>query len=189
MPKKVIKLQKEYRRIMGIDVSSKSFAFSIFENGKITHWGEIDLPGDLTQRLVALRLRLEALSTVFGKLDAVVMEKAIFVNSTSTASILSQSAGVTKSVMAEHSDFFEVMPTEWYKVIKNMPKSKKDKDLFKKNNPGKSASWYTAQFRQQRKQFTIDWIKSEYGLDIESDNKADAIGVGFWLIKTGGKRG
>jgi len=169
---------KAYKRILGVDVSSKSFAFSVYEDGQLVSWGEVHLPGDATKRLVALRKELTALMKQWDQFDAVFMEKAIFVQSTSTASLLSKSAGVTQSVVAENADFHEVTPEEWYKTIGNKRWNKAQKDKFARENPGKAASWYKNQARLARKQYTIDWVKSVFDIEVESDNVADAIGVG-----------
>lgn len=165
---------------MGLDVSSNSYAFAIFEAGQLIQWGEIDLSGvDHTARLIRLRKYLLALRGTWGKFDCVVLEKPIFVNSNKTASLLSQTAGVVKSIMAEDTLFVEVVPTEWYKAIGNNQWTKLQKEQFKMDYPDKTDSWYKGQFRQARKQFTIDWVKSTFGVVIDNDNVADAIGIGW----------
>ena len=55
-------------------------------------------------------------------------------------------------------------------------------DLYgeiQKKYPGKTANWYKAKGREIRKQKTIDFCK-ELGVVVESDNVADACGIGWY---------
>ena len=166
-------------RILGLDVSSKSIAYCITENGDPVEWGEIDLNGDQIQRLVDLRKKMTALYNKWDGFDVVALEKPVFVQSKSSASVLSQSAGVVVSIVAERSRFEYVAPTSWYATIGNKGLTKAQKDEFAKANPGRPKSFYAKHAREARKQMTLDWVKDTFGVSLESDNVADAFGVNY----------
>ena len=53
------------------------------------------------------------------------------------------------------------------------------KEEVKKQFPGKSDNWYKNKVRELRKQKTINFVKT-LGIDTESDNVADAVGIAWW---------
>lgn len=74
----------------------------------------------------------------------------------------------------------EVSPLQWQYHINNKPLSKGQKEQIEKDHPGKSKGWYQDKARQQRKQFTMDWASTEYGIVVKSDNVSDAVGVAHY---------
>lgn len=169
---------------MGIDVSSKTLAYAIVDHsGKLVDHGELVFSQkDTTKRLVQARKMTEEFNSAIKGVDYIVLEKPIFVNSNATASILSQFAGVVKSVVADGREFKEIAPTEWYKVIGNKGLNKQEKEVVAMENPDKSATWLKGEYRRLRKQRTMDWVMMRHGLKIDNDNIADAIGCTEWWI-------
>lgn len=73
-----------------------------------------------------------------------------------------------------------VTPIKWQAYCNNPALTKKEKEQIKIDNPGKSANWYKAQPRKIRKQRTIDFVNSTYGLEVTDDNISDAIALGHF---------
>jgi hypothetical protein len=73
----------------------------------------------------------------------------------------------------------EIHPITWQSFIGNKNFTKAEKLEIQKKYPGKTANWYKAKGREIRKQKTIDFCK-ELGVVVESDNVADACGIGWY---------
>jgi hypothetical protein len=175
---------KKTKRIMGVDNSTQSIAYCIF-NGKIPEtWGEINFAGANTfERLPDIRKQM----AIFAKdleVDIVGIEKTTRVNSQQTAILLAMAAGVVISFLAEKAKVIEVSVSTWQSKTSKPSLSKLERVAFKKENPGKTASWYKNQFRIQSKQRTIDWVKNTYGVELTSNNIADAFALSAYLANT-----
>lgn len=179
-----VSIKRPQGNVMGIDVSSKTLAYAVVDrDGKLLDHGELVFSQkDTTKRLVQAKKMVEEFNGSLENVDYIVLEKPIFVNSNATASILSQFAGVVKSIVADGREFQEIAPTEWYKVIGNKGLNKQEKEAFAKANPGKSATWLKGEYRKMRKQRTMDWVMMRHGVAVDNDNIADAIGCTEWWI-------
>jgi hypothetical protein len=75
--------------IMSIDASTNSLAFAIFENKELVRYGKISFEGHTTYKKVADACKkTQAFMQLFGKIDAIVIEHTVFMNSPKTASDL-----------------------------------------------------------------------------------------------------
>ena len=176
---------KKNKRIMGVDCSTNSFAFSIFEDGRLVQWGEVEFEGnnvfsrlaDGQNKVRALRDKLQA--------DGVVIESAIFVQNKKTVILLAYSFGaIIAALVNSGSEVTEVAPITWQNAIGNKALTKAEKEKIKKDNPDKSVSWYKNKQRLVRKDRTRQWVKDKFGVDVESDNVTDAIAIG-WVAQDG----
>lgn len=172
-------MKKEYHRVLGIDASSNSFAFSIFEDGQLIRWGEINFKGKTVfARLHDGQNKLRSLSNEF-QVDLIVFESAVFVNNKKTVVLLAYVFGaLVAALMDSGADVREIPPVTWQNAIGNKRLSKDEKEAIQKAHPGKSKSWYDNKYREARKDKTRQWVYKTYGVLIESDNITDAIGVG-----------
>lgn len=169
------------RVVMGIDNSTKSTAYSIFENEKLVKWGELEYTsGNVYDRLLEARLKMTELMRDLN-IDILAVEDTINVRSISTAIKMAYSAGVVMSVAMENAKIVTVSPLSWQRAIGNPPLTTIEKNLIKKENPGKSKSWYTNANREFRKNRTMAWVKKEFDVDCPTDNISDAIGIG-WTV-------
>lgn len=169
------------KRVIGLDLNSSKMAFSIFDDKKLVKYGEVNFPGKtLFERLNSANKIVYALKKNL-QADKIVFESAIYVNNRKTVVSLAYMYGAVVSTLAEPNvEIDELGPTEWGKAIGNSGVSRKDREAFKRANPGKSKSWYDVQFRDQRKQITKDWVASTFSIDTQnlSDDVCDAIAVG-----------
>jgi len=80
-----------------------------------------------------------------------------------------------------------VNPISWQTFIGNGKITKDAKVLIRKDNPGRSDSWYKTFEREARKQKTINFVNINYDVVIDDNDVADAIGIGHWAIHNWGK--
>lgn len=178
---------KNDKPIMGLDCSTNSLAFSVFKDSKLIKYGEIFFKGDTVfHRAADARKKVEALANQFD-VSFVAIEKTIFAKSIDTAIKMAYVAGTVISCLVEnHAEVIEIAPISWQTGIGNPNLTSSEKAKLKKDFPGKSKTWYQTKSREIRKQKTKDWVKTKFGLDIESDNVTDAIGIGFFCAEKEG---
>lgn len=168
--------------VMGLDISTKSIAFAIFDEGKPVRCGEIFLNGaDEYERAQDARLKVTALAQAgILKADYIAIERAVFVNNMSVALKLATVFGAVVGSLP--GKVYGFTPLEWQSGIGNPSYKKKDKDAFKLAHPDKSETWYKAQIREIRKQKTLAFARQYFLIDSDSDNVGDAIGVAYFCV-------
>lgn len=169
------------RPVIGIDCSTNSLAFSVFKGKKLVKFGEIYFKGDTVfHRAADARRKVEALAKEFDA-SFVAIEKTIFARSIDTAIKMAYVAGTVISCLVENNaEVVEIAPISWQSGIGNPNLTNAEKAKLKVDFPGKSKTWYQTKGREIRKGRTKAWVQKEFGLDIESDNVTDAIGVGYY---------
>ena len=172
------------RPVMGLDCSTNSLAFSVFNDDKLIKYGEILFKGDTVyHRAADARRKMEGLRNEFD-ISFVAIEKTIFAKSVDTAIKMAYVAGTVISCLVEdHAEVVEIAPISWQSAIGNPNLTPTEKAKIKTDYPGKSKNWYQQKGREIRKQKTKNWVKNQFGLMIDSDNVTDAIGVG-WVVST-----
>jgi len=170
--------KKTERFIMGADCSTKSFAFSVFDNGSLIKWGEITFKGNTVfERLADGQKKVRLLKQQF-KVDRVVIESAVFVQNKKTVILLAYSFGAIIAALIDGGAVVEeVSPLVWQRAIQNPPLTKPEKQAIVDANPDKSKAWYTNANRLFRKHRTRVWVRDTYGIDIDNDNVTDAIAI------------
>lgn len=166
---------------MGLDCSTNSLAFAFVQDEVLLKYGEIYFSGpDVYHRASDARKKIEAIKHEFA-ISSVVIEKTIFARSIDTAIKMAFVAGTVISCLLEdHVKVLEVAPISWQSGIGNPNLTAKEKAQIQKDFPGKSKNWYMAKNRDIRKNRTKQWVRSKFGIDIESDNITDAIGLAYY---------
>ena len=170
----------KYDRVLGLDLSTNSIAYSFFVKGELAEYGEIKMKGTTAQRNYQanqhgriLRQRLRP--------DFIMYESAVYMNSRKTVIALAEAYGsVVSSIAGPQTVVDSVVPVSWQSFIGNKALNKVEKTKIRMETPDKSASWYKEKERQFRKLRTIEWVYKTYGVSLNSDNVADAIGVGHY---------
>ena len=174
--------------VVGVDMSSTSLAFSIFDNKKLIQWGKIYIDGDNNFLKCGDIIKKFSGLCNLVKPGLVVFESSAYVNNNAVMKQLSMifgaAAGVAANMGAEVQD---VPPTTWQSYIGNPANSKKQKELYAKENPEMSASKIKVELRKARKQKNIDFVKENYSVTILDDDVADAVCVGHYAV--GNQRG
>jgi len=168
------------KRVLGIDHSTKTLAFSLCSDGKIEYWEEIALNGDsVYERLGDLYLKLEN-RFENENIDVLVIEKTARVNSNDAVIKLGFIAGAIISYFAaKGTKIFETPALSWQSATAKPTLNKQDKLALRTKNPGRLRSWYKNEERKIRKQRIIDWVSQELGIVAPSD-AADSICISYF---------
>ena len=177
------------KNILAIDASTNSMAFSVFSHEKLKKYGKINFhgrhvyekAGDATRKLIPFLKDFD--------IDAVVIESAIYTNSQKTAINLAIVQGVIigSSQMYFNRPVVSCSPVSWQNWIGNKVLTKAEKEEIKKENPGHSFSWYKQKEREKRKNKTINIVNIEFMTDIDDDDVADAVAIGWYSSKNWNK--
>jgi Holliday junction resolvasome RuvABC endonuclease subunit len=177
------------KNICSIDASTNSLAFAIFSEDKLKAFGKINFQGVNTYSKV--RDAARKTYAFFNKfnIDAIVIEHTVFINSPKTAADLAlvQGALLGAAGIAGIKVAGAVNPISWQTFIGNGKATKDAKILIRKDNPGKSESWYKNFERESRKKKTISFVNVNYDVGVDDNDVADAIGIGHWAIHNWGK--
>jgi Holliday junction resolvasome RuvABC endonuclease subunit len=172
-------------RIISIDASTTSIAYAVFENKKLILSGKVEFLGKNVYEKIS-----SAIGSVVDVIrdiapEALVIERAIFINSPKTMSELSmvQGAILAGASLAGVKVFKGTNPIAWQTYIGNGKVTKDAKLLMRKENPDRSESWYKQHEREARKQKTINFVNINYDLEISDNDIADAVGIGHYALQ------
>lgn len=168
------------KRVLGIDASTRSIAFCLFENKVPIKWGEVFFDGgDVYERILDAKKKVRSIAKTLPS-EFVAIEAAVMVRSANTGLKMAYVFGaIIGELVDDRRSVVEVHPITWQSYIGNKNFTKAQKEEVKNNFPGKSPNWYKAKMREIRKQKTIDFCQ-ELGVVVESDNVADACGIGWY---------
>lgn len=177
------------KRLCTIDASTTSIAFAIFDEGKLINFGKVRFDGTRNYDKVADAARKCVELFNKFKIDSIVIEHTVFMNSPKTAADLALVQGAILGAAAQNKIKISgaVNPVAWQTFIGNGKFTKEAKLQMRKESPGRSESWYKNQEREIRKQKTINFVNINYDLDINDNDVADAIGIGYYTLQNWGK--
>lgn len=179
--------KKKANRVIGIDASTNSLAFAIFENGKPIRCGEVTFNGaTLFERLKDAKRKTRALVKA-GVLsgDYVAIESAWVGNNPQTGLDLAYVYGaIIAELMEFNPEVHKVAPISWQSGIGNPNLKKPEKDKIIADNPGKSKSWYQSEGRKIRKDRTMDIARRYFQIPSDSDNVSDAVGLALFVSES-----
>lgn len=171
---------------MGIDTSTNSLAFAIFDNGKPVKCGEIFFEGsDPFARLKDAKRKTKALVDE-GILiaDYIAIESAIMVRNIQTAIDLSYMVGaIVGELSMMNPEVHKIAPITWQSGIGNPNLKKQEKDQLKIDFPDKSKTWYSNKGRELRKQRTMKIAREYFDIPSGSDNVGDAVGLALYASR------
>lgn len=172
------------KRVMGIDCSTHSLAFTVFYNRRPERWGKIEFVGnDVFERMRDAARKMHELSELF-EVDYIVFESAILakVSNADTTIKLAMVYGVCiAELMNQGTKVVTAKPLEWQSFIGNPNFTKKQKDAVKAERPGMSATWYSNEIRSRRKQITMDFFNKKWPvLDLTDNDVGDSMGLAYF---------
>lgn len=175
------------KRVIGIDCSTNSLAFAVFEGETPINCGEVFFKGaTVFERLKDAKAQTKKLvedGTL--KADYIAIESAIMVRNIQVAIDLAYVYGaVIGELMQSNPQVHKVAPISWQSGIGNPNLKKAEKDAIIAANPGKSKSWYLAQGREIRKQRTLAIARNHFAIPSNSDNIGDATGLALFTVQT-----
>ena len=171
-------------RILGIDCSTHSFAFTIFWNRKPVKWGKINFEGaDVFERLHDAGDKIAAVKDEFD-VDYIVMESAIMAkvqNPDVTIKLAYVYGAVLSELLRKGVKVVTVKPTEWQNYIGNKNFTKVEKEKLRVDFPGKSAAWYSNKAREIRKQRTMDFFNKKWPhMKLTDNDVGDSAGIAYF---------
>jgi Holliday junction resolvasome RuvABC endonuclease subunit len=171
------------KTILAIDSSTNSMAFSLFVDRKLIKYGKVNFHGNhVYERTGDANKKIAAFLKDYN-IDAIVIESAIYTNSQNTAISLSlvQGSILGASQMYHRAPIVSCSPVSWQNWIGNGKLKKEEKqairDLY---GSDKSYSFYKTKEREFRKARTIRKINIEFNTNLEDDDVADAIAIGWY---------
>lgn len=178
-------------KICAIDASTNSLAFAIFHDDNLVKFGKIKFDGLNVYSKVrdSARKSVQFFEQMKESIDAIVIEHTIYLNSPKTAADLALVQGSLLGAAAQNGIRLagSINPIAWQTFLGNGKLTKEDKLAIRKDNPGKSDSWYKNYEREFRKLRTIKISNIAYDIDNHDNDIADAIGVGHYAIHNWGK--
>jgi Holliday junction resolvasome RuvABC endonuclease subunit len=177
-------ISQQPSKVCSIDASTNSIAFAIFNNKELEQFGKIVFTGKDTYAKVGDAARkCVALFKLF-KIDCIVIEHTVFINSPKTAADLALVQGAILGAAQINGIKIagSVNPITWQSFIGNTKLSAVEKQQLRKDNPNKSESWYKGQEREIRKNKTIRYVSTYYNKSISDNDVADAVGIGHWAV-------
>ena len=168
-------------KVLGIDASTASLAFCLFEGGKPTNFGKMPIVGsDIYEKIKDARVKSEAIASLVSP-DYVAIESAIMVRSADAGIKIAMIVGASLSaILKPETKVITVVPTQWQSYIGNKNPTKADKEAIRMEFPGKTDSWYKTKLRENRKQKTMDYFIDKFGVDVTDNDVGDAIGISFY---------
>lgn len=169
-------------RVLGIDASTRSVAFCLFEDKKVIKWGEVFFEGaDVYERILDAKNKTKSIIGMLPS-DFVAIEAAVMVRSANTGLKMAYIFGaIMGELISDGRKVYEVHPITWQSFIGNKNFTKSEKKEIENKYPGKSINWYKAKGREIRKQRTIDFCQG-VGVNTDSDNVADACGIAWYAV-------
>jgi Holliday junction resolvasome RuvABC endonuclease subunit len=170
-------------RVIGIDCSTNSLAYAIFDDDKPVLCGEVMFTGaDIYERLNDARRKTQALvdsGVLVG--DYIGMEAAIAGKSGAVTIKLSYVYGAVLGVLMQNKmQVVTVYPITWQTYIGNPNLKKAEKERLREQFPDRKASWYQNEGRKLRKQRTLEFARKFFSIPGGSDNVGDAVGIAYY---------
>lgn len=172
-------------KICAIDASTNSLAYATFHNKNLKEVGKINFEGkDIYEKVIDAGRKSKSLFDHIVNVDAIIIEHTVFMNSPKTAADLAMVQGALLGAAGQSGIRIigKVSPITWQNFIGNKKLTKDEQFLIRKQNPGKSDSWYKGYERGIRKQRTIKFININYDREIKDNDVADACGIGHWAL-------
>lgn len=171
--------------ICAIDASTNSLAFAIFYKEQLKAFGKINFDGNnVYEKVIDAAAKTQGLFKLYNRVEAIVIEHTVFMNSPKTAADLALVQGgiIGGAGLAGVNIIGRVSPITWQNYLGNKKLDKAEQLKIRQENPGKSASWYKAFERDFRKKRTSKLLEIIYDKTITDNDVADAAGIGHWAI-------
>ena len=176
--------KQQANKILGIDASTASVAFCLFEDGKPKKFGKLPVVGaDIYEKVKDANVKAKIISSLVNP-EYVAIESAIMVKSADAGIKIAMIVGALLSaILKPETKVITVAPIQWQSFIGNKNPTKAEKALLELEIPGKSVSWYKATMRDRRKQKTMDFFINNFGVEVTDNDVGDAMGIAYYAYK------
>lgn len=178
-------LKQKADRVLGIDASTASVAFCLFEDGNPVLMGKLPIVGsDIYDKIKDANSKAKAIAKLCTP-DYVAVESAIMVKSPDAGIKIAMVVGAILSVILKpETKVVTVAPISWQSYIGNNNFTKAQKLEVQNQFPGKSVTWYKSKIREMRKQKTMDFFNNKFSTSISDNDVGDAVGIAYYAYKT-----
>jgi hypothetical protein len=179
------KITDQPKSICAIDASTNTIAFAFYIDKKLKEYGKINFQGNnIYEKTMDATKKVKSLFNHYNKIDAIVIEHTVFMNSPKTAADLAmvQGAIVGGIGLTKIKTIGRVSPITWQSFLGNKKLTKEEQLKIRSLNPNKTPSWYKSYERDFRKKRTIKLLEIIYDKKITDYDVADAAGIGHWAI-------
>jgi len=164
--------------ILGLDVSTNSLAWCLYDKNGPVRWGEIKFKGNTVFERIADGQRKVSAGMKDIKPDLIIFESAVFIQNKKTVVLLAYAFGaIVGALMRKGVRVVEIPPITWQNAIGNKAFTKDEKTAFRSMYPDVNEAKFKEILREERKQRTIRWVKANHSIEVTNDNVADAIAV------------
>ena len=184
--------KKKGTRVLGLDTSTNSIAWALFDSGKPIKCGEVMLKGaTVFDRLYDAKKKTQALVKAGDFVaDYVAIEATIMARNINVAIDMAQINGVIiGELMVLNPQVHKIAPITWQSGIGNPNLKKDEKEQLRRDFPDHKPSWYQNEGRKIRKQRTLDIANQYFTITNNSDNVGDAVGLALYATKALTQRG
>lgn len=150
-------------KILSFDQSTKITGYSIFNNNELDTYGLLESNKDESNPIERMKEMNDKIIALINDVnpDYIVFEQVQFQNNYGTFQQLSQLQGIIMAYLFKIDIGFNLIePTAW-----------------------KSCCGIKGRKRVEQKANTQKFVKDKYNIDV-SEDEADAIGIGYWAIKS-----
>ena len=167
-------------RVLGIDSSTNSFAFCVFD-GRPIRWGKVDFYGaTIYDKVLDAHKKSKAVRDLVD-IDYICIESAIMVKSQDVAIKMAMIVGsIVSALTDDKNSIITVPPSAWQPFIGNKNFTKLEKEDLKVQFPNKSETWYRSKSRDIRKQRTMDFFNNKYDISVSDHDAGDAMGIAYY---------
>lgn len=177
--------KQKANRVLGIDASTASVAFCLFENGKPTKVGKMPIVGaTIYDKIKDASTKAKIISNLFDP-DYIAVEQAIMVKSADAGLKIAMIVGALLSVLLKpKTNVVTVVPVQWQSFIGNKNFTNAQKLAVREEFPGKSDNWYKGKIREIRKQRTMDYFNINFDMSLTDNDCGDATGIAYYAYKS-----
>lgn len=179
-------LQKQRaNKVLGIDASTASVAFCLFEDGVPTKMGKLPIVGaNIYDKVKDASTKAKVIAKLCDP-DYVAVEAAIMVKSPDAGIKIAMVVGAILSIILKpETKVITVAPIQWQSYIGNKNFTKAQKLEVENEFPGKSVAWYKNKVREIRKQKTMTFFNDKFGTSITDNDVGDANGIAYFAYKS-----
>lgn len=168
-------------KVLGIDASTASVAFCLFEDGVPTKMGKLPIVGaDIFEKVKDANTKAKTIATLCSP-DYVAVEQAVMVKSADAGLKIAMVVGsILAAILKPETKVITVAPVQWQSFIGNKNPTKADKLAIQQEFPGKSLTWYKNTIRERRKQKTMDFFNNKFSKHISDNDVGDATGIAYY---------
>lgn len=148
-------------RFLSLDTSTSCTGYSLYDGTTLLSYGNIDLKSvkKSDEKFMKMVKQIYDLIDKYNP-ELICIELTVVLRNPQVQRTLSKLLGCVQGKCIDKDiSYYEFRPTEWRKLVK-----RKNETLPRK--------------REELKQWSIDYVKTEYGIDVESDDVSDSILIG-----------